>query len=138
MNNDDGDDDISRPRWRRFLLNRFVLVPLVLVLIAGSWNLYTLTHNGGVVTGQVVDEAGRPVAGAAVTLWTFNFTTFSETAKATSRQDGRFSFVGNPSHNIQVSAEKAGAGRSARVPIRLYFRSQNVNLSEPLRLKQGA
>ncbi len=138
MSDNSDDDDIARPRWRRLLFNRFVLVPLGLALIAGGWNLYTLTHNDGIVTGQVVDETGQPVADAAVTLWTFNFTTFSETAKATSRQDGRFSFVGNASHNIQVSAEKPGAGRSARVPIRLYFRAQNVNLSEPLRLKQGA
>ncbi|QCI67016.1 carboxypeptidase-like regulatory domain-containing protein [Phreatobacter stygius] len=131
------EDDITRPRWQRLLLNRFVLVPLTLALVAGGWNLYTLRHDDGIVTGQVVDDAGAPVADATVTLWTFNFTTFAETAKVMSRRDGRFSFVGNPSHNIQVSAEKPGTGRSARVPIRLYFRSQNVGLPEPLRLRQG-
>jgi 5-hydroxyisourate hydrolase-like protein (transthyretin family) len=128
------DDEFERPAWRKWLLNRFVMVPLALLLVAAGWNLYTRTHDDGIVAGRVVDKAGAPVAGAEVTLWTFNFTTFSETAKVTTDADGRFRFTGNLSHNIQVSADKPGAGRSARRPIRLYFRSQNVTLTEPLQL----
>jgi hypothetical protein len=132
-----GDDDFARPHWKRLLFNRFVMVPMVLAAIAVSWNLYARTHDDGIVMGEVVDAAGKPVEGASVTLWTFNFTTFSETNRTTTGLDGRFTFTGNPSHNIQVSAEKPGIGRSPRVPIRLYFRAQNTTLREPLRLTEG-
>jgi hypothetical protein len=132
------DDDLERPRWKRLLLNRFVLVPVVLAVIALSWDLFASTHDDGLVQGEVVDQAGKPVEGASVTLWTFNFTTFKETSRTVSGPDGRFAFTDNPSHNIQVSAEKPGIGRSPRVPIRLYFRAQNTTLREPLRLTQGS
>ena len=130
-------DDFAQPRWKRLLLNRFVIVPTVLAAIAISWDLYAQTHNDGLVKGEVVDAAGRPVEGASVTLWTFNFTTFSEKSRTTTGPDGHFTFTDNPSHNIQVSAEKPGIGRSPRVPIRLYFRAQNTTLREPLRLAEG-
>jgi Carboxypeptidase regulatory-like domain len=132
------DDDIERPRWKRLLLNRFIVVPLILAVIGVSWDLFAKTHDDGLVQGEVVDHAGKPVEGASVTLWTFNFTTFRETSRTTSGPDGRFTFTDNSSHNIQVSAEKQGVGRSERVPIRLYFRAQNTTLREPLRLAEGS
>lgn len=131
-------DESARPRWRRWLLNRFVATPLVIAIVAGTWDLYALTHDDGIVAGRVVDRDGRPVAGADVTLWTFSFTTFAQDKHATTGQDGRFIIKGNPSHSIQVSAEKAGIGHSSRVPIRLYFQSQNVSLTQPLVLVGGA
>ena len=126
------DDDYERPRWQRLLLNRFVLTPLVIIVIAAGWDLYASTHDNGIVAGVVVDANGKPVAGADVTLWTFNFTTFKETTTIKTGPDGRFTFTDNPSHNIQVSAEKPGLGASARVPIRLYFRAQDTTLAKPL------
>jgi hypothetical protein len=121
-------------RWRSILLNRFVLVPGVIVLAIGLWNVYVATHNHGIVTGQVVDAAGRPVADATVGLWIFNFTTYEEKERVTTDANGVFRFTNNPSHRIQVGAEKAGVGRSQRVPIFLYFRSQDMTLETPLRL----
>jgi hypothetical protein len=132
------DDDAPRPLWRRLLLNRFVLTPAILALITGAWNLYVVTHNHGVVAGQVIDAAGRPVAGADVVLWTFNFTTFAEKGHVVTGPDGSFRFADNASHNVQVSAAKPGVGRSERVPIRLYFRGQDTTLAKPLRLEGGA
>jgi hypothetical protein len=132
------DDDAPRPLWRRLLLNRFVLTPAILALTAGAWNLYVVTHNHGVVAGRVVDDAGRPVEGAEVVLWTFNFTTFAEKGHAVTGPDGGFRFADNASHNIQLSAAKPGVGRSERMPIRLYFRAQDVTLAKPLRLQAGA
>jgi hypothetical protein len=67
----------------------------------------------------------------------FNFATFVVKASTTTRPDGSFEFANNPSHNIQVSAEKPGKGRSARVSIRLYFASEDYVLKEPLRLAEG-
>lgn len=122
----------ERPRWKRWLLNRFVLTPLVILLVAGAWDIYASTHDDGLVVGRVVDEQGKPVAGAEVTLWVFNFTTFSENRTVKTGSDGGFEITGNPSHNIQVSATKPGVGSSPRVPIRLYFRAQNTKLAAPL------
>ena len=119
----------------RLLRNRFVWVPLVLVILIGGWNAWVFTHNHGIVTGHVVDADGKPVAGATVRLWVFNFTTFVEKASTTTASDGSFRFTGNPSHNIQISADKVDAGRSERISVRLYFASQDRVLREPLRLE---
>jgi hypothetical protein len=132
------DEDFDRPTWRRWLLNRFVLVPLLLVLITAGWNAWVFTHNHGVVIGRVLDASGAPVAGADVKLWVFNFSTFVVKASTTTGPDGSFMFDNNPSHNIQISAEKSGIGRSARVSVRLYFSAEDFRLKQPLRLTDGA
>jgi hypothetical protein len=120
--------------WRRLLLNRFVLVPGAIVLAIVLWNIYVATHNNGLLAGRVVDSAGRPVADATVSLWTFNFTTYEEKERVKTDTDGVFRFNNNPSHRIQVSAEKQGVGRSPRIPVFLYFRAQDTTLDQPLHL----
>jgi hypothetical protein len=132
------DEDFSQPRWQRLLLNRFVLVPMLLVLITAGWNGWVVTHDHGIVAGRVLDASGAPVEGADVKLWVFNFATFVVVASTTTKADGSFAFENNPSHNIQISAEKPGLGRSARVSVRLYFAAQDVRLKQPLRLTDGA
>jgi hypothetical protein len=127
-------EELTRPRWKRWLLNRFVLVPAILIGITVGWNFWVAKHQHGIVEGRVVDASGAPVAGAEVKLWVFNFATFNEKTSTVTRPDGTFTFTNNPSHNIQVSAEKPGQGRSARLPIRLYFAGQDYRMSEPLRL----
>ena len=113
------EDDLTRPRWKRWLINRFVLVPAGLMLVAIAWNCWVFTHNHGMVAGRVVDGSGVPVAGAEVKLWVFNFVTFNERGSTQTGADGSFTFTDNPSHNIQLSAEKPGIGRS-RIPVRLF------------------
>ncbi len=120
--------------WRRILFNRFVLVPAAIVLVVAVWNVYVATHNHGLITGRVVDSAGRPVADATVALWVFNFTTYEEKERVKTDADGVFRFTNNPSHKIQLSAEKPGVGRSPRIPVFLYFRAQDTTLDAPLRL----
>ncbi len=120
-------------RWRRILFNRFVLVPAAIVLVVAVWNVYVATHNHGLITGRVVDSAGRPVADATVALWVFNFTTYEEKERVKTDADGVFRFTNNPSHKIQLSAEKPGVGRSPRIPVFLYFRAQDTTLDSPLR-----
>ena len=130
------EDDFTRPRWKRWLINRFVLVPCSLLVIAAIWNAWVLTHDHGIVAGHVVDASGAPVAGAEVKLWVFDFTTFVEKASTQTAADGSFQFTNNPSHNIQLSAVKAGVGRS-RIPVRLYFASEDTVLKRPLRLSDA-
>jgi hypothetical protein len=131
------DDNGDTPLWRRRLLNRFVVVPGAIALAIVVWNLYVATHDNGLVEGRVVDTRGEPVADASVALWVLNFTTYVEKERTRTGPDGRFRFEGNGSHNIQLAAEKRGVGRSARVPVRLYFKAQDVRLREPLRLFAG-
>jgi hypothetical protein len=119
-------------RWRRWILNRFVLVPAAIAVAIVLWNAYVSTHNHGVVAGRVVDPSGQPVSGATVVLWVLNFTTYVEKSRATTDAAGRFVITDNDSHNIRLAAEKPGVGRSSRVPVRLYFRAEDIELSEAL------
>ena len=134
----DSDEDFTRPKWPRLLSNRFVVVPALLLVLTAGWNAWVVTHDHGIVAGRVLDASGTPVEGAEVKLWVFNFATFVVKASTTTKPDGSFTFENNPSHNIQISAEKPGLGRSARISVRLYFRSEDIRLKQPLRLTDGA
>ena len=123
--------------WRAILLNRSVLVPGAIALAIVLWNIYVATHNHGLMTGRVTDASGRPVADATVSLWVYNFTTYEEKQRVKTDADGVFRFTDNPSHRIQLSAEKPGVGRSPRIPVFLYFRAQDTTLDAPLRLSAG-
>jgi hypothetical protein len=125
-------DGVEVPLWRRLAINRFVLVPATIAVAIALWNGYVASHDHGIVVGRVVDAAGRPVPDAAVVLWVLNFTTYVEKTRATTDSAGRFVITNNDSHNIRLAAEKPGVGRSARVPVRLYFRAQDIELNEPL------
>jgi len=125
-------DEVELPLWRRLAINRFVLVPAAIAVAIALWNGYVASNDHGLVVGRVVDAAGRPVPDAAVVLWVLNFTTYVEKTRATTDSAGRFVITNNDSHNIRLAAEKPGVGRSARVPVRLYFRAQDIELNEPL------
>ena len=125
-------EHVEPPLWRRLVINRFVVVPASIAVVILLWNAYVATHDHGVVAGRVVDIAGQPVPGATVVLWVLNFTTYVEKTRATTDAAGRFVITDNDSHNIRLAAEKPGIGRSARVPVRLYFRAQDIQLREPL------
>ena len=126
------EETAETPFWRRLVLNRFVVVPGVIAVLVIVWNLYVSMHDHGRVSGRVVDADGRPVAGATVVLWVLNFTTYVEKMRATTDAEGRFLITNNDSHNIRLAAEKPGVGRSPRVPVRLYFRAEDIDLAAPL------
>jgi hypothetical protein len=128
---------VNRPLWYRLIVNRFVIVLVSLGLAVAAWNVYVSLHDNGVVAGRVVDTEGRPVEGATVVLWVLNFTTYVEKTRATTDAAGRFVIHGNDSHNIQLAAEKPSAGRSPRIPVRLYFQGEDVTLPAPLVLMNG-
>ncbi len=126
------EEAIEAPLWRKLLLNRFVLVLGGIAVLVVVWNAYVSTHDHGRVSGRVVDASGRPVAGATVVLWVLDFTTYVDKTHATTDAEGRFLITDNDSHNIRLDAEKSGVGRSPRVPVRLYFRAEDIDLSQPL------
>lgn len=124
-------------RWRRVLLSRFFIVPAVLLLGTGAWNVYVDLHAHGLLEGSVVDAAGKPVAGATVILSVHDFVTQVEKARTRTDAAGRFRFDDNPSHLIQLQAQD-GTEASPRVTIRLWFRGQDRVVAEPLRLAPSA
>ena len=119
--------------WRRVLLSRFVVVPVVLAIAIGVWNIYVDSHAHGLLEGSVVDASGKPVAGATVILFTHDFVTQVEKAETKSDASGGFRFDGNDSHLIQLQA-RDGNATSPRVTVRLWFRAQDRTVREPLRI----
>lgn len=118
--------------WRGALVNRFVIVPLIVIVVAAVWNVYISFHDDGIVAGEVRDAAGAPVAGAIVILYDRNFVTYRESQRTRSDPAGQFRFENNNTHLGQIEAQAADGRQSERRPIRLWFRAQNVRLDAPL------
>lgn len=123
--------------WRRVLMSRFVVVPAVIAVTVVGWNLYVTQHDHGLLQGQVVDAAGRPVGGATVILFAHDFVTQVEKARTHTDAAGAFRFDHNDSHLVQLQAQD-GNVTSPRITIRLWFRAQDRVLGEPLRLGPAA
>jgi hypothetical protein len=120
-------------RLRRILLGRFVVVPVMIAVTAGLWNIYVALHAHGLLSGRVVDEAGHPVRGADVILFEHDFVTQVEKARTSSDAGGDFVFTNNGSHLVQLQAQK-GRQASPRMTIRLWFRGQDRVVQQPLML----
>jgi carboxypeptidase family protein len=117
------------PAW---LKSRWVIVPLAMALTVLAWNGYVALNAGGAVEGRVVDAAGRPVADASVILLERHFVMHNERQRTRTDSRGYFRFTGNDNHSLQLEAEAPGLGRSERRVVRLWFRAQDVKLTEPL------
>lgn len=124
-------------RWRRILLSRFVVVPVVIAAAVGGWNIYVSLHDHGLLQGRVVDATGRPVDGATVILFTHDFVTQVEKARTRTDATGEFRFTNNDSHLVQLQAQD-GSLTSPRTTVRLWFRAQDRVLQAPLRLAPAA
>ena len=120
------------PSW---LLSRWIVVPASIAVVTIGWNTWVGQHAHGLVEGRVVGPEGSPVAGAAVVLLEQNVTTFSERSRTETGPDGGFRFDDNRTHHAQLFAEKAGVGRSERRTLRLWFKSQDTVLAQPLELR---
>ncbi|SFN52218.1 carboxypeptidase-like regulatory domain-containing protein [Variovorax sp. OV329] len=118
----------------RILGSRFFWVPAILAIVVIGWNVYVELHNDGVVRGRVVGPNGEPVVGATVSMFEQNFNTNSPRSSTYTDAQGRFAFSDNRSHSIQLRAEMPDMRLSGQRAVRLFFRSQHVELSEPLRM----
>jgi iron complex outermembrane receptor protein len=90
----------------KFLLTIFC----ALICAAGMLN----AQSGGTVTGMISDQAGKPVAGASVTVKAAGSATGSS---ATSDAEGRFSVTGLAAGNYTVEASSPGFALNTRLDV---------------------
>ena len=123
------------PLWQRLLNNRFTITFGILFFIILLWNLYVLQHDDGILSGRVVSPDGKPVADAVVVLSERTIVSLTPLLDTTTDANGDFHFNKHDRHYVVLTASKDGIGSSDRYPVRLYFRNQNRQLNEPLRLQ---
>ena len=116
----------------KLLRSRFVIVPAVLAVLIGGWNLYVARHDHGRLAGEVVTASGQPVSDATVILYQQQFTNQIEHARTQTDAMGRFHFGDNNAHLVQLQAQAPDGAQSPRVTVRLWFRAQDRVLSRPL------
>ena len=116
---------------------RYVLLLAVGAVLVLGWNGWIALHDDGIVGGRVEQADGSPVAGAVVSFWEKTLTTLERRAATETGPDGAFVFRGQAAHHFALQAEKRGVGASPRTLYRRYFRSQNLVVEEPLRLRHG-
>jgi hypothetical protein len=124
-------------RWS-WLRNRFVLTFGSVAIATAIWNVYVVLNNDGIIRGEVVDDAGKPVEGARVTLSERTLLVARPRGQTVTDADGRFLFEGHDLYRLYLEASKEGVGRVPQREYRLYFRGQNLELDAPLRLRPGS
>jgi hypothetical protein len=117
--------------WKTLLLNRFSLTIGGLVLCTALWNVYVSGHDSGHITGYVVDQDGQPVSGATVSLSRKTVSSVDSVAETQTGPSGEFAFSDHGQYALLLSAAKAEA-EAPRKTFRLWFRNQDLVLSEPL------
>ncbi len=120
--------------WRPWLINRVTVTFGTIALVILLWNLYVIANDDGILTGAVVGPDGAPVEGARVVLSERTIVSLEPIAETVTDAAGRFRFERHDRHHVVLTAEKDGLGDSGRVEVRLYFRNQNKELGNPLRL----
>jgi hypothetical protein len=114
--------------WR-WLAHRFVAVPLALAVVVAAWNVYIAFNDHGIIEGRVQDRAGAPVAGATVIFFERNFVYYEEKQRAVTDAQGFYRFTGMKTHIGQLEARRADGRHSERRQLRLWFRSQDIEVA---------
>ena len=114
--------------WRRFLLHRFFLVPLVVALVVAGWNIFIAFNDGGIIEGQVRDRVGAPVPGATVIFFERNFIYYQEKQRTVTDVHGAYRFDGMQVHVGQLEARTGDGRQSERRQLRLWFRAQDTKV----------
>jgi hypothetical protein len=121
---------------RSILYNRYTITFGTIALLAMAWNVYVMVNDDGIVAGRVVASDGSPVENATVVLSEKTLLVTSPRDKTTTDADGRFKFSGHSVYHVYLEAYKNGVGRAPQKDYHLYFRGQNLNLSESLQIEQ--
>lgn len=116
-------------KWRPILTNRFVAVPLVVAAIVAAWNGYIAFNDDGLISGEVRDASGAPVADAAVIFFERNFINYQEKQRVTTDARGAFRFTGMNIHVGQLEARLPDGRNSERRQLQLWFRAQNTQVA---------
>ena len=122
--------------WR-LLRHRFVAVPLALVALVVAWSVYIAFNDHGILEGQVLDRAGKPVAGATVIFFERNFIYYQEKVRTTTDAKGDFRFSGLQVHVGQLEAMTDDGRRSDRRQVRLWFRAQDTEVAPLIVERRG-
>ncbi|MEE4604189.1 MAG: carboxypeptidase-like regulatory domain-containing protein [Desulfobacteraceae bacterium] len=120
---------------KTFFLNRYMVTFGSIAIVTALWNLYIAFNNDGIIAGRVVGPDNRAVVGATVTLFQKTLYVAEPRDKTTTDKNGAFLLTGHASYKLWLEAEKNGLGKSSKEEYRLYFRNQNLRLSEPLRIE---
>ena len=113
---------------RELLLNRFTVVIAIVVVASVSGVAYVDENDDGVVQGQVVTEAGEPVADVEVVLRKIPLQGVVKVETTTTDAQGRFEFTDQGDlleYNILVNVNNETVHRERH---HLYFKGQNQNL----------
>lgn len=117
--------------WRTLLINRFTLTFGSIAVLVIAWNIVVAFNNGGTVSGRVVNSEGQAVANATVTLSRKTVASVEPIGETTTGPDGSFAFRDHGQFSLILEV-KAASGASERVTVPLWFRNQDVKLSDPL------
>lgn len=123
-------------KWA-FLLNRYIVTFGTIVIVTALWNIYVAFNDDGIIHGRVVGPDGKPVAGATVILSERSLLVTTPRDQVTTDAEGDFTFTGNQFHRVWLEASKDGVGGYPQTEYRMYFKGQNMNLDDPLRLEPG-
>ncbi len=122
-------------RWtgdliRSHLGNSIFIMALAALLI--FWIIYTHATADGILTGEVVNGSGRPIAGATVMLRDKTLDLIKPPILTRTNSDGIFTYHHNKLYSFFVSARKAGYVTSTEVHYHLYFELQHFKLPKPI------
>jgi len=121
---------------RSILYNRYTITFGTIALLAIVWNVYVIFNDDGIVVGHVVTSDGSPVENATVVLSEKTLLVTSPRDKTTTDADGRFKFSGHDIYHVYLEAYKNGVGHAPQKDYHLYFKGQNLYLSESLEIEK--
>jgi flagellar biosynthesis protein FliQ len=118
-------------------VGRIVFIAAV-ILVLGIWMIHVRLNDDGIVTGVVLTEEGKPVAGATVQIREQTLNLIKQPRTVQTDEQGHFEFTDIEMIEFVVSAKREGIGASERHHYHLYFMRQDFQLPEPLILKAGS
>lgn len=109
--------------WRTVLFNRFTIILVAIVLITAGAQAYVNTNDSGVISGQVVDEEGDPVADVTVVIEKVDLKNQVGRQTQTTDSTGQFRFSDANVLEFRIYAQNDKTKSNVH-QIHLYYRGQ--------------